>query len=259
MPVITWFLALILTATNCMTASPEEDTRQVTYYTYEVVAAYPHDPQAFTQGLAYRDGFLYEGTGLRGRSELRKIELHTGRVMRSVPLHSEYFGEGITMCGNRIVQLTLDSGKGLVYDRNTLQLVDEFSYETEGWGITCNGEHLIMSDGSDTLYFLNPDSYEIKSYVSVNDQGTPIAGLNELEFINDSVFANVWPTDSIAIIDPSDGRVSAWIDLEGLLESHVPTTEADVLNGIAYDTAHDRLFVTGKLRPLVFEIRLLER
>lgn len=247
-----------LTATNCAKPAPEEGIPHVTYYTYEVVNSYPHDPHAFTQGLAYQDGILYEGTGLRGRSELRRVELHTGRVLHSVPLPSQYFGEGVTICGNRIVQLTLDSGKGFVYDRDNLQLIDEFVYETEGWGITCNGEHLIMSDGSDTLFFRDPDSYDIEHYVAVRDGELPIAGLNELEFIDGSIFANVWPTDSIAVIDPSDGRVTAWIDLEGLLDSHLPTAEADVLNGIAYDAAHDRLFVTGKLWPLLFEITLLE-
>ena len=256
---VAFLLVLALTATSCTTDASKEDIRQVTYYEYEVVTVHPHDPHAFTQGLAYHDGFLYEGTGLRGRSELRRIELHTGRVVRSVPLHSKSFGEGITICGNRIVQLTLDSGKGFVYGLDNLQLIDEFAYETTGWGITCNGEHLIMSDGSDMLYFLNPDSYATEHYVAVRDGELPVAGLNELEFIDGSIYANIWPTDLIAIIDPSDGRVTAWIDLDGLLASHLPTAEADVLNGIAYDAAHDRLFVTGKLWPLLFEITLLKR
>ncbi len=259
LPLAATLLVLALTATNCTVPTATDDTRQVTYYTYHVVDVYPHDEHAFTQGLAYHDGYLYEGTGIRGRSELRRVELHTGNVLQRVPLSAQHFGEGITICGNRIVQLTLDSGTGFVYERENLRMIDEFTYETDGWGITCDGEHLVMSDGSDTLYLLNRDRYEMEGYVTINDQGVPVAGLNELEFIGGRIFANVWPTDSIAVIDPSDGRVTAWIDLTGLLDSHVSASGSDVLNGIAYDAEHDRLFVTGKFWPLLFEITLLER
>lgn len=238
---------------------PPGTSSSVSHYTYEVINAYPHDATAFTQGLAFDDGLLYEGTGRKGESSLRKVQLETGAVMQSISLPDDYFGEGITICGDRIVQLTWRSGIGFVYDSNDLRLLDSFTYDTEGWGITHDGERLIMSDGTARLYFLNPDTHLVEYYVTVYDRGAAVSRLNELEFINGLVYANVWQTDTIAMINPADGRVTGWLDLSGLLDTRPISGQIDVLNGIAYDAAGDRLFVTGKLWPWLFEIRMLQK
>lgn len=235
---------------------------QTPVYTYRVVKAYPHDPEAFTQGLVYHDGLLYEGTGLRGKSSLRRVELETGKVLQIHPLNGRYFGEGITLWQNRIIQLTWTSKIGFVYNSETFETLREFSYRTEGWGITHDGKRLIMSDGTDTLYFLDPDTFEEIGSIQVRYQDKPIANLNELEYINGEIFANVWQTDFIARISPETGRVLSWIDLTGLLDSKLGSSlygSEDVLNGIAYDELGDRLFVTGKLWSKLFEIKLVSR
>jgi glutamine cyclotransferase len=222
-----------------------------------VVNEYPHDPQAFTQGLVFEDGYLYEGTGLYGFSSLRRVELETGEVLEMVGLPSDYFGEGITIYdGNKIAQLTWREQVGFIYDKVDFGLLDRFTYATEGWGLTYDGSRLIMSDGTSTLHYLDPATLEEINTVEVIDAGGPVARLNELEYIKGEIYANVWSTDRIAIIDPTTGRVTAWIDLQGLL-SPEEAEEADVLNGIAYDADADRLFVTGKLWPSVFEIELV--
>jgi len=222
---------------------------------YEVVATYPHARDAFTQGLEYRDGFLYEGTGRNGRSELRRIRLETGEVLQRTPLDARHFGEGITVWRDRIIQLTWQSETGFVYDRKTFGLIDEFSYSGEGWGLTNDGTRLIMSDGSDILRFLDPQTFKEISRLTVRDHGVPVVRLNELEFVRGEILANVWQTNRIARISPKTGEVLGWIDLKGIL----PPEDArgvDVLNGIAYDAKRDRLFVTGKLWPKIFEIRI---
>jgi uncharacterized repeat protein (TIGR01451 family) len=226
-------------------------------YTYTIVSAYPHDPDAFTQGLVYEDGVLYEGTGLRGRSTLRRVVLETGEVLQSYDLPSEYFGEGITIYGDRIIQLTWQSRVGFVYDKASFELLQEFTYPTEGWGMTYDGERLIMSDGTSTLYFWDPETLEEVGQVDVYDESGPVVKLNELEYIQGEVYANIWLTDSIAKIDPQTGRVTGWIDLTGLLDPGSVTQPVNVLNGIAYDPQNDRLFVTGKLWPALFEIDLV--
>jgi len=226
-------------------------------YTYEVVNAYPHDPDAFTQGLVYRDGVLYEGTGKEGSSSLRRVRLETGEVIDSVALDDNLFGEGIALCGENVVQLTWRSHIGFIYDRESLEPAGSFTYETEGWGLTCDGTHLIMSDGTARLHFRDPETFDVQGYVTVHDGATEVGNLNELEYINGQVYANVWPTDSIAVIDPSDGRVAAWLDLSGLRATRPATGRVDVLNGIAYDAENDRLFVTGKWWPWLFEIDLM--
>ena len=239
-----------------------EPQAQTPVYTYRVVKAYPHDPKAFTQGLVYHDGVLYEGTGLRGRSSLRQVELETGKVLQTHSLNGRYFGEGITLWQNRIIQLTWTSRIGFVYNRETFETLREFSYRTEGWGITHDGNRLIMSDGTDTLYFLDPDTFKEIGSIQVRYQDKPVTNLNELEYINGEIFANVWQTDLIARISPQTGCVLSWIDLTGLLESKrdsAPSGSEDVLNGIAYDELEDRLFVTGKLWPKLFEIKLVSR
>lgn len=226
------------------------------HYTYRVVNSYPHDPDAFTQGLVFENGRLFEGTGLYGQSSLREVDLETGEVLRSLSLPSLYFGEGITIYNEQIVQLTWWSNVGFIYDRDSFELLENFDYLTEGWGITHDGERLIVSDGTSTLYFWDPVTFEEIGRIEVFDQYGPVTRLNELEYVRGEVFANVWYTDRIARIDPHIGRVQGWINLEGLLESGRGGS-ADVLNGIAYDAENDRLFVTGKLWSWLFEIELV--
>ena len=227
------------------------------YMTYEVVNAFPHDPNAFTQGLIYRDGYLYESTGLYGESSLRKVDLETGQVLQQVDLPAEYFGEGLTDWEDTLLQLTWREETGLIYDLDSFALLDQFSYPMEGWGLTHDGERLIMSDGSATLYFLSPDTFEVLDRVEVTYQGEEVRQINELEYIRGEVFANLWLRDQIIRIDPVSGEVLGWIDLEGLLPDELIRADTDVLNGIAYDPAADRLFLTGKRWPKLFEVRLV--
>jgi glutamine cyclotransferase len=226
-------------------------------YSYTVVNSYPHDPAAFTQGLVYADGLLYEGTGRRGQSTLRRVELETGTVLEQVALEPEYFGEGIALFGDTIFQLTWQANVGFRYERESFTRLGEFTYPTEGWGLTHDGERLIMSDGTATLYFRDPATFAELGRVAVTDATGPVTRLNELEYIQGEVYANVWQTDRVARIDPATGQVTAWIDLSGLLSPEDRQQPVDVLNGIAYDAANDRLFVTGKLWPKLFEIDLV--
>ena len=227
-------------------------------YRYRVVHTYPHDPAAFTQGLVFEDGLLYEGTGLYGQSSLRRVELETGKVLQRRELPAEYFGEGITVFGDRIIQLTWQSNLGFVYDKETFELLKEFSYPTEGWGITHDGTRLIMSDGTATLRFLDPETLQEIGRIDVSDDAGSVARLNELEYVQGEIYANVWQTDRIARISPQTGRVVGWIDLQGLLSAEDRARPVDVLNGIAYDAENDRLFVTGKWWPRLFEIDLVK-
>ena len=224
---------------------------------YDVVTSYPHDPQAFTQGLIYRDGGLYESTGLNGRSSLRRVRLDTGEVLQQTRVDTRYFAEGMTDWGGTLIQLTYTTNLGFVYNRSTLALEETFTYTGEGWGLTQDGQRLIMSDGTAVLRFLDPVTRRETSRVTVSAAGRPVEHLNELEFIKGEVWANVWLTNRIAIIQPATGRVRAWLDLAGLLPA--ASTGHDVLNGIAYDAAGDRVFVTGKLWPRLFEIRIRTR
>jgi len=226
-----------------------------TDYTYEVVNAYPHDTNAFTEGLVYENGFLYESTGLNGNSTLRKVELETGRPLQLHSLPNEFFGEGITIFGDRIIQLTWRPGRGFVYDKNSFDLLGEFTYPTEGWGITTDGKSLIMSDGTANLYFLNPETFERIGQIEVHDASGPVVNLNELEYVHGDVYANVWHQDKIAIINIQTGQVKGWINLTGLYDASNADPE-NVLNGIAYDANSEKLFVTGKRWPQLFEIKL---
>jgi glutaminyl-peptide cyclotransferase len=228
-------------------------------YGYRVVNTFPHDAQAFTQGLIYRDGFLYESTGLNGRSSLRKVKLETGEVVQREAVDAKYFAEGLTEWGGRLLQLTYQTGVGFVYDFATFKPERSFRYAGEGWGLTHDRTRLIMSDGSPTLRFLDPGTFQETGRLLVKDRGTPVQNLNELEYVQDEIFANVWHADRIARIDPASGRVTGWIDLTGLLSVMYSRDAEAVLNGIAYDTAGDRLFVTGKLWPKLFEIKLERR
>lgn len=228
------------------------------HYTYKVVNTYPHDRQAFTQGLIFQDDIFYEGTGLKGQSSLRKVNRQTGEVLQQTNLPPTLFGEGITIWGDKLYQLTWQSNLGFVYNKNTFERLSDFHYPTEGWGITQDGQKLIMSDGTDTLYFWDPETLKEIGRVQVFDDAGPVIRLNELEYVNGEVFANVWQTDQVARIDPQTGRVLAWIDLSGLLSAaDINGHQVDVLNGIAYDAGSGRLFVTGKWWPKVFEIELV--
>ena len=225
---------------------------------FRIVNTYPHDPRAFTQGLVFVDGILYEGTGLRGRSSLRKVDLKTGNILLARQLPARFFGEGITSYGNKLIQLTWRARVGFVYDRQTFQLLQRFNYPTEGWGITHDGNSLIMSDGTSTLYLLDPRTFREVGRLHVHDMDGPVSRLNELEYVRGEIYANIWRTDRIAKISPQTGAVVGWIELEGLLSPEDQNGQVDVLNGIAYDAKNDRLFVTGKLWPKLFEIDLVE-
>jgi len=226
-------------------------------YTYEVVHTYPHDPSAFTQGLVYLDGVLYEGTGLWEESSIRRVKLETGEVLQKHDVPGEYFGEGIVVWKDRLVELTWKNHKGFVYDLATFAVKGEFSYPGEGWGLTTDGRRLIMSDGTAELRFWDPETLRETGRITVMDEGRPVARLNELEWVRDEVYANIWQTDRIARIDPGTGRVTGWIDLRGLLTRQERPNQEQVLNGIAYDAKGGRLFVTGKRWPKLFEIRVV--
>jgi len=225
-------------------------------YTYAIVRVFPHDTSAYTQGLAYRDGFLYEGTGLNGRSSLRKVRLETGNVIQHVDLGSEFFGEGITLVKDRVLQLTWKSGVGFEYDLNDFHLLRRFSYSGEGWGLASRGRELFMSDGTSEIRVLDAETLQEVRRFRVHNGSTPVDQLNELEFVEGQIFANVWHSNRIVRISPQTGDVVGWIDLTGLLSPVYRLESEAVLNGIAYDPIRKRLFVTGKLWPSVFEIRL---
>lgn len=229
---------------------------QLPVYTFEVHKSYPHDPGAFTQGLVLQDGALFESTGLYGSSSLRQVDLKTGRVLKKISVPREYFAEGMTLFRDKIFQLTWQAHKGFTYDPVSFEKLGEFAYEGEGWGLTHDDQFLIMSDGTNRIRFLDPSSFRVVRSIEVHDGPRPLLELNELEYVKGSILANVWQTDRIARIDPRTGQVTGWIDLTGLLQLKDSSQPIDVLNGIAYDEAHDRLFVTGKLWPRLFEIKL---
>jgi glutamine cyclotransferase len=261
--------ALSITALICLlsgpvcaeTEPPSAGPKQIALpvYGYRVVNVYPHDRQAFTQGLIWCDGFLYEGTGLKGASSLRKVRLETGRTVQQHSLDRQYFGEGITEWAGRLLQLTWRSNTGFIYDRSNLKVRGTFGYTGEGWGLTHDRNRLIMSDGTATLRFLDPRTLRETGRLTVRCGGVLLANLNELEYVQGEIFANVYQTDWIARISPQTGAVTGWIDLSGLLPEADRRIPADVLNGIAYDADRKRLFVTGKLWPKLFEIELFRR
>ena len=225
-------------------------------YSYNIINTYPHDVRAFTEGLVYEDEFFYESTGRYNESTLRKVDLQTGEILNLHKLNDNYFGEGIAIYDNKIFQLTWKSNVGFIYDKDTFSLINKFYYNTEGWGLTHNDEHLIMSDGTDEIYFLNPKNFKKVYSIKVHDEFRPITRLNELEFIQGEIYANVWRTDKIARICPHSGKITGWIDLKGLL-SPKEYKNAGTLNGITYDKQNNRIFVTGKMWPKIFEIKLI--
>jgi glutamine cyclotransferase len=245
------FACALMGAVRAHAAVPE--------YGYRVVHAYPHDRTAFTEGLFFQDGFLYESTGLEGRSSIRKEKLETGEVLQLRTVSDQYFGEGIVAWKDRLVELTWQSHIGFVYDLKSLAPFAEFHYPGEGWALTKDDHRLIMSDGTADLRFLDPDTLAEIGRVHVTDEGRPVTQINELEYVKGQVFANIWQTNRIARIDPNTGKVVGWIDLTGLLSDadRAAGPPVDVLNGIAYDAKTDRLFVTGKLWPKLYEIKLV--
>jgi glutamine cyclotransferase len=243
------------------TAAPAADSAPIASreFALDVVSSMPHDPEAFTQGLVYDAGAFYESTGLEGKSSVRKVDAASGIVLREKKLDRRYFAEGLALLGGELYQLTWKSGVAFVYDTATFRERRTFRYFGEGWGLTTDGASLIMSDGTSSIRFLDPKNGAVQRTVSVTDAGAPVDKLNELEFVQGQLFANIWQTNQIARIDPASGKVLAWIDAAGLLNSAERREEVDVLNGIAYDAPGDRLFVTGKLWPRVFEVRLRPR
>lgn len=226
-------------------------------YTYRVINTYPHDPTAFTQGLVHDDGVFLESTGLYGQSDVREVAIETGEVLRSRPLDPQYFGEGLTLLNDRVYQLTWQENTGFIYDRDSFDLLQTFDYPTEGWGITSDGQRLIVSDGTATLYFRDPTTLQEIGRLAVHDDNGPLDMLNELEYINGEIWANIWLTDLIARISPETGAVLGYVDLTGLLDMGALSQPVDVLNGIAFDPQAGRLFVTGKFWPTMFEIEVI--
>jgi len=227
-------------------------------YTYSVIHIYPHDVNAFTEGLVWSDGYLYESTGLYGSSTLRRVDLATGKVLKEFSLGSQYFGEGITIVNDSIIQLTWQEHLGFVYDKASFALLKDFAYSTEGWGLTYNGTYLIMSDGSNHLYFLNPLTFQRVGQVQVLDGSSPVTNINELEYVNGDVFANIFLQQKIAIINIQTGQIKAWIDLTGIQDTSGFNSEM-VLNGIAYNNQSNQLFITGKDWPSLFEIKIIPK
>jgi glutaminyl-peptide cyclotransferase len=230
---------------------------QTPQYGYEVVHVYPHDPNSFTEGLEYRAGFLYESTGLKGRSWLRKEKVETGQVLQQIDLDSQYFGEGITILNGKITQLTYQTEIGFVYDQPSFRVQRTFHYQGEGWALTNDGQNIYMDDGTAQIRIWDPVTLQEKRRITVHDHGQPVTNVNELEWVRGEIYANIWQKDVIARISPVDGRVLGWIDLTGILPAADRTGQEDVLNGIAYDVLGNRLFVTGKLWPKLFEIKVV--
>jgi glutaminyl-peptide cyclotransferase len=251
---------LVLTAALALLSCSSGPQAAVREYGYKVVHAYPHDPDAFTEGLFYLDGYLYESTGLEGHSSVRKERLETGEVVQKHDLPPEYFGEGIINWKNEMIQLTYKSETGFVYDLATFSVERKFEYPGEGWALATDGKRILMSDGTPQIRFWNPDTLAEIGRLTVTDDGQPVKNVNELEWIKGDIYANIWMTDRIAIIDANSGQVKSWVDLSGLLDAADRASgEVDVLNGIAYDAKNDRLFVTGKKWPKLYEIRLVPK
>ncbi len=256
------FFAICLSIVSCGVTGAQQRIEapapaRVPTYAYEIVRSFPHDPAAFTQGLLYHNGFFYESTGLNGQSSLRRVEVESGQVLQSIRVDGQYFAEGLALWQGRLLQLTWQNQRGFIYDLNSFNLIRTFNYSGEGWGLTNDDNRIIMSDGTNRIRFLNPDTLEVLQTIDVYDRDRAIDRLNELEYINGEIWANIWLTDRIARIDPRTGRVTAWVNLAGLLSpADRGGRSVDVLNGIAYDKTTDRLFVTGKWWPRLYEIRV---
>jgi glutaminyl-peptide cyclotransferase len=243
----------------CFLASISLAAAQAPEYGYQVVHVYPHDRNAFTEGLEFRAGFLYESTGINGKSWVRKVKLESGQVLQQIDLDSQYFGEGITVFNQQIIQLTYRTEIGFVYDQATLRRLRTFSYRGEGWALANDGSVIYMSDGTPQIRVWDPVSLQEKRRITVHDGAKPVTYVNELECVRGEIYANVWQTDRIIRISPTDGRVLGWVNLTGLLGLADRLDNTDVLNGIAYDALGDRLFVTGKFWPKLFEIKIVPK
>jgi glutamine cyclotransferase len=247
-------VALLVAALTIYAFSQPQTSTQPQDYSYRLINTYPHDTNAFTEGLIFKDGFLYESTGVYGASSLRQVDLETGNVIKQVNLTETLFGEGLTAVDDTLVQLTWKNHVGLIYDKASFALLSNYSIDTQGWGLTYDGSRLIMSDGSSQLFFVDPDTHQVIGSITVKDGDAEIAQINELEYINGDVYANIWQTTKIAIINPITGQVKGWINLSGLNQQHGID---DVLNGIAYDEQSSKLFVTGKYWPTLYQIELV--
>ncbi len=252
-----------LTAALLLCACSNVYSAPIPEYGYKVVHTFPHDAQAFTEGLFYRDGYLYEATGLAGRSSVRKVKLQDGKIVQQQELPSQYFGEGIVPWKNNLIQLTYTTETGFVYDLSTFAVKKTFHYPGQGWSLTTDGKRIVMDDGTPQIRFWDPETFAETGRITVTAEGRPVQNLNELEWVKGEIFANVWHEDRIARIDPVSGQVNGWIDLSGLLPASDiatgPQGAEQVLNGIAYDAGTDRLFVTGKFWPKLFEIRIFKK
>ncbi|MCW3994815.1 MAG: glutaminyl-peptide cyclotransferase [Candidatus Bathyarchaeota archaeon] len=232
-------------------STPTASSDSPIMYTYSIIATYPHDISAFTEGLVYDNGVLYESTG--EVSSLRCVDLASGSVLKLFELPNQYFGEGLALVNNSLIQLTWQNHIAFIYDKDTFDLIGNFSYPTEGWGLTYDGTRLIMSDGSSNLYFLDPVTFQRIGQISIHDGKNPVTNINELEYVNGDIYANIWLQQKIAIINPQNGQIKGWIDLSGIYQSNYSDA---VLNGIAYDSATGRLFVTGKYWPYLYQIQI---
>jgi glutamine cyclotransferase len=239
--------------------APRPDGAPAPVYGFEVVHAWPHDPKAFTQGLIFHEGVFIESAGQYGESSLRRVEPRTGKILKRVDVPAQYFAEGLTLLGGKLYQLTWQNKRGFVYDPQTFEKTGEFRYDGEGWGLTTDGQSLILSDGTNQLRFIDPATFRVTRTVSVFDRGQPLRELNELEYVKGEIYANIWHDDRIVRLDPQTGKILGWIDLSGIIPRSELDDEEAVLNGIAYDAAADRLFVTGKLWPKLFEIRVKQK
>jgi glutamine cyclotransferase len=254
-------ISLFLLGSACQTGAVANDSTanadkgSVPKYGYEIVNTWPHDNEAYTQGLVFHEGKLLESTGQEGKSSLRRVEPESGKVLKKVDIPRPYFAEGITLLKGKIYQLTWQHQLGFIYDAD-LEKLGEFSFRSEGWGLTNDGSSLIMSDGTNRIRFLDANSFQVNRTISVLDGPTPIASINELEYVHGEIYANIWHKELVARIEPQTGRVVGWIDLTGLRALSGANENEAVLNGIAYDDHNDRLFVTGKLWPKLFEIRV---
>lgn len=256
-----FFVVSFLTCSifSCVLKKNVEELSTNTNYSYTIINEYPHDNNSFTQGLIFQEGYLYEGTGLKGFSYLKKVELETGKVLNTVKLENEFFGEGITIFKDKIIQLTWKSKLGFVYDKESFNLITKFSYNTQGWGLTHDDKNLIMSDGTSKIFFLDPETFQEVKSIEVTDKGKKITQINELEYIEGNIYANIWKEEKIAIINPNSGIIIAWINLQGITakgyQKGIKDSDA-VLNGIAYDKNNKRIFITGKNWDKIFEITL---
>lgn len=259
-PVLFLALVLLLSCKNDPKPGNDQPVNNVpapASVSYQLVKIYPHDTASFTQGLQWHNGYLYEGTGMNGESHVMKVNLEDGKVIQKVSLDPAYFGEGITILNNKIYQLTWKEHKIFVYDLATFKKVKEFNWDHEGWGITNDGKNLIISTGGANLYFVDPETMRILNILSVTSAYGPLGDINELEYVEGKIYANIWGSDYIAVIDPATGNVEARLDFSGLLQKSGKSYEnADVLNGIAYDSTRKSFFITGKKWPALFEVRL---